>query len=126
MKCASCAGELGRWHLPPHAQEARFTILTSGLLPATSDPASEAAGERNQAIRRFVEENLIVFVDLAELPPPGEGRAPGPAEDQRAAVQGVESSAQRRYNIRSNPTPIFFRQTTCNPSYGGDSIPLGA
>ncbi len=65
--------ELGRWTLPPHGQSARFTILTSGLLPATTDPGSPGAKERNAAILRFVEENLVVFVDTAELPPPGQG-----------------------------------------------------
>lgn len=69
------SAELALWSLPPHSQEARFTILTSGLLPATSDPGSTTATERIKAIRRFVDENLVVFVDLAELPPPGEGRA---------------------------------------------------
>jgi diadenylate cyclase len=67
--------ELARWTLPANAQSARFTILTSGLLPATADPSSTDARERNQIIRSFVEENLRVFVDVAELPPPGEGRA---------------------------------------------------
>jgi diadenylate cyclase len=67
--------ELPLWTLPANAQSARFTILTSGLLPAATDPSSTDARERNQIIRNFVEENLRVFVDVAELPPPGEGRA---------------------------------------------------
>lgn len=61
------AGELGRWMLPAHAQNARFSILTSGLVPAHADPGSAAVLERFAAIRRFVEENLRVYVDVAEL-----------------------------------------------------------
>lgn len=68
------AGELARWQLPAHGQLARFTIETSGLIPVNADPGSPAVVERFNAIRRFVEENLMVFVDLSDLPPAGEGR----------------------------------------------------
>jgi len=69
------AGELDRWTLPPHAQTARFTIRTRGFLPATADSAAPAVVERQNAIRRFVQENLTVYVDIAELPEPGAGRS---------------------------------------------------
>ena len=68
-------GELMRWTLPENGQTARFSILTSGLFPTTIDPASPIGQERASAIRNFVNENLYVFVDVAELPPPGEGHA---------------------------------------------------
>lgn len=67
--------ELSRWTLPDNGQTARFSILTSGLLPTTIDPASPIGQERYSAIRSFVTENLYVFVDVAELPAPGEGHA---------------------------------------------------
>lgn len=60
------AGELERWRLPPHAQTARFTVLSSGLLPVTTDPDAPGVVERRAAILRFVEENLWVFVDVSE------------------------------------------------------------
>jgi len=67
--------ELARWNLPANAHTARFTVETSGLLPHDADPGSPAMLERKTAILRFVEENLRVFVDVAELPPRGEGRS---------------------------------------------------
>ncbi len=67
--------ELSRWTLPENGQTARFSILTSGLLPTTIDSASPIGRDRTTAIRNFVNENLYVFVDVAELPPPGEGHA---------------------------------------------------
>jgi len=67
--------ELERWQLPAHALTARFTIQTSGLIPVNADPGSPAQLERFNRIRDFVEANLLVFVDLAELPPQREGRS---------------------------------------------------
>src|SRR5262245_18990140 len=61
------AGDLERWSLPPHSQSARFSIMTLGLIPQDADPASPAMVERFGTIRRFVEQNLRVFVDVAEL-----------------------------------------------------------
>ncbi len=66
--------ELGRWRLPAHGQIARFTILTSGLIPVGWDPGSGSFVERSGMIRGFVEDNLRVFVDLSDLPPEGEGQ----------------------------------------------------
>lgn len=65
------ADEVARWSLPAHAQNARFTVSTSGLVPANADPGSPALLERLGAILRFVEENLVVYVDVAELPENG-------------------------------------------------------
>lgn len=65
---------LNRWSLPANAQTARYTILTSGLLPLKADPNSAAYKERTSAITKFVEENLFVFVDVAQLPPRDAGR----------------------------------------------------
>jgi hypothetical protein len=69
------AGELERWALPPQSQSARFAISTLGLIPQDADPASPAMIERFGTLRRYVEENLCVFVDVAELVPGGEGRS---------------------------------------------------
>lgn len=66
---------LDRWTLPANSQTAGLTIVTSGLIPANADPGSPAVLERKAAITRFVEENLRVYVDVAELPPPEEGRS---------------------------------------------------
>lgn len=67
--------ELARWSLPPQSQSARFAISTLGLIPQDADPASPAMIERFGTLRRYVEENLRVFVDVAELVPGGEGRS---------------------------------------------------
>jgi diadenylate cyclase len=69
------AGELDSWELPDHARSARFLVQTSGLIPVGADPGSQAVRERTNAIRSFVEENLSVFVDIADLPVDGSGRA---------------------------------------------------
>ncbi|HEX6884817.1 MAG TPA: diadenylate cyclase [Planctomycetota bacterium] len=71
----SRADEQERWALPPQSQTARFSISTLGLIPEDADPASPAMVERFTSLRRFVEENLRVFVDVAELAPGGEGRS---------------------------------------------------
>jgi diadenylate cyclase len=68
-------GELQRWALPPNGHSARFAIETSGLIPLNADPASPAMIERFGTIRRFVEDNLCVFVDVAEISPETEGRS---------------------------------------------------
>ena len=68
------AGELERWSLPPQSQTARFALTTLGLIPQDADPASPAMIERFGTLRRFVEDNLRVFVDVAELAPDGVGR----------------------------------------------------
>ena len=72
---ANRAEELAQWTLPANAHTARFTIETSGLIPANADPGSPALVERFGTINKFVEENLRVYVDVAELPPRGEGRS---------------------------------------------------
>jgi len=71
----SRAGELERWSLPPQSQSARFAIHTLGLIPQDADPASPAMIERFGTLRRYVQENLRVYVDVAELARDGEGRS---------------------------------------------------
>jgi diadenylate cyclase len=83
--------ELARWSLPPHLHSARFSITTEGLIPEDADPSSPAMIERFAALRRFVEENLWVFVDVGELPPQGEGRS-----------ARVRWTWRRRWNDTSN------------------------
>jgi hypothetical protein len=67
--------EIETWDLPAHARTARFAITTLGLVPEEADPTSPAMIERFGVLRRFVEENLRVFVDVADLAPEGEGRS---------------------------------------------------
>jgi hypothetical protein len=76
LVCLSPARQelLDRWALPANAQTARLTIVTTGLIPADADLGSPALLERKAAITRFVEENLRVYADVAELPPRDEGR----------------------------------------------------
>lgn len=69
------AVELQHWSLPPNSHSARFAIETSGLIPLNADPASPAMIERFGTIRRFVDENLCVFVDVAELSSASAGRS---------------------------------------------------
>ena len=68
----SRTAELARWQLPATGQVARFTIWTRGLIPA--DAGTPGLQNLFTVIRRFVDENLMVFVDVSELPPAGEGR----------------------------------------------------
>jgi len=63
--------ELSRWSLPPATGTARFRIRTRGILPASAESGSEAVRERSAAVVRFVEENLDVFVDIADREPGG-------------------------------------------------------
>ena len=67
--------ELERWRLPPQSQSVRFEISTLGLIAQDADPASPAMIERFGTLRRYVEENLRVYVDVAELAPDGESRS---------------------------------------------------
>lgn len=69
------AAELGSWALPAHAQTARFSITTQGLIPASLAPGEPAMLAHATSVRHFVEENLRVYVDLAELPADGSGRS---------------------------------------------------
>lgn len=58
-------GGLERWTLPSHGQTARYRIRTAGILPSgEEDPERQ---HLSAAVRRFVEANLIVFVDVAEI-----------------------------------------------------------
>lgn len=54
------------WTLPAHAQVARFRIRTVGMLP-TDDPNAPERQAIAAAVRRFVEQNLVVFVDVSQL-----------------------------------------------------------
>lgn len=72
---ADSTAEPRRWQIPANLRTARFTIETYGLIPATADTEAAAYQQRIAAIKRYVEENLLVWVDVSELPAPGEGRA---------------------------------------------------
>jgi len=100
------ARELERWTLPPQSQTARFSITTLGLIPQDADPASPAMIERFGTLRRFVEENLRVFVDVSELAPGGEGRSVRvrwvwrhPWSEVNATQRPEASDAQERLDV---------------------------
>ena len=48
-------------------REAEFGIQTKAVIPATESPDTKSFLERRTVIRRFVKENLIVFVDVSRL-----------------------------------------------------------
>ncbi len=64
------------WQLPPLRQRARFRIETRGLLPADADPNSPTWIERTSEIRRYVQDNLRVFVDVSAMEEAAGTRAP--------------------------------------------------
>jgi len=68
------ADELKLWALPAHAQKARFSITTQGLIPASLAAGDPGMLARATSVRHFVEENLRVYVDIADLPTDGLGR----------------------------------------------------
>ena len=55
------------WTLPFAAQKAVFGIKTEAVIPTTESPDSQSYQERRAAVRRFVEENLRVFVDISKV-----------------------------------------------------------
>lgn len=57
----------GRWQLPARSESARFRIITRGILPTELERGSPAWLERTSAVRKFIEENVRVFVDLSAL-----------------------------------------------------------
>lgn len=65
--------ELADWDLPPNQTSIRLTLQTRGLFDADADLGTPAMQELKRAILQAVEENLNVYVDLAELPPEGGG-----------------------------------------------------
>ncbi|QDU68520.1 diadenylate cyclase [Engelhardtia mirabilis] len=69
------AAQIDEWAIELHARTARLRIETTGLVPADTSPGSAAELERVQAIRRFVEDAVHVYVDLAELPDDGSSQS---------------------------------------------------
>ena len=55
-----------RWQLSS-LRQAEFGIQTKAVIPATESPDTKSVLERRTVIRRFVKENLIVFVDVSKL-----------------------------------------------------------
>ena len=55
-----------RWQLSS-LRQAEFGIQTKAVIPATESPDTKSFLERRTVIRRFVKENLIVFVDVSKL-----------------------------------------------------------
>jgi hypothetical protein len=64
-----------RWTLPFAAQKAVFGIRTEAVIPTKESPDSPSYQERRAAVRRFVEENLKVFVDVSGVDSDGPSTA---------------------------------------------------
>jgi len=86
------------WTIPPHSGRARFEVHVSGLIPAEAEPGSAVVTQRSEEIMRFVRENLVVWADLGELPPEGQGRAVPVRwmlrEDWRSALEFLRLDGQ--------------------------------
>ena len=77
VNLASTAGARpGDWTLPFAAQKSVFGIKTEAVIPTTESPDSQSYLERRATVRRFVEENLKVFVDVSRVDKEGAGTAP--------------------------------------------------
>ena len=63
------------WTLPFAAQKSVFGIRTEAVIPTTESPDSQSYQERRAAVRRFVEENLRVFVDISRVDSDGASTA---------------------------------------------------
>ena len=102
------------WSLPGNARTANFTILTTGLLP--TDTGTPVWEETRRAILRYVEDNLIAYVNIEDQPEGDEPRAvtiQAFLEDPgwRAAL-GVEPTRERvNLEIRSDNAPIYLTYT---------------
>jgi hypothetical protein len=102
---------LENWSLPGNARTASFTIQTSGLLP--TDTGTPVWEETRRAILRYVEDNLIAYVNIEDQPPGEEPRAVSIQSfledpDWRKAL-GVDSSRERvNLTIRSDNAPIYL------------------
>jgi len=69
---AAGGAEVASWALPPHARTARFRIYTLGLVAAEGADSPERQAV-TAAIRRYVEENLLAFVDVSGVGQAAEG-----------------------------------------------------
>ena len=59
-----------QWELSS-ALQAEFAIRTEAVIPTTESPDTQSFKERRAAVRKFVKENLVVFVDVSGLDPDG-------------------------------------------------------
>lgn len=102
---------LENWSLPGNARTANFTIQTSGLLP--TDTGTPVWEETRRAILRYVEDNLIAYVNIESQPEGEEPRAVSIQSfledpDWRKAL-GVDSTRERvNLTIRSDNAPIYL------------------
>ena len=106
--------ELGRWSLELHARTARLRIRTEGLIP---EAASGAETQRVALLRRFVESELRVYVDVGELDPGGASRSLPVRwtlhRDWREALpelglEGVELSGDERIDLALESDATVF------------------
>lgn len=102
---------LATWSLPGNARTATFTILTTGLLP--TDTGTPVWEETRREIVRYVEENLIAYVNIDDQPQGEEPRAVTikwfleDAEWQTAL--GVDPTRERaNLVIRADSAPIYL------------------
>ena len=123
--------ELRRWRLPTHGQIARFTILTSGLIPAKEAPGSRIFVEKSGVIRKFVEDNLRVFVDLSDLHPEGEGQTVPvrwtwrrSSEELLRSLNIARSDTEEREPVEvrlDSETEILLEENTIEPAEGTEN-----
>lgn len=67
--------ELAHWSLPGNGQTATFNVLTRGILFSEGDDRTQALLERSSEIIRWVEKNLVAYVDVSETNPSAEDPA---------------------------------------------------
>ncbi len=65
---------LDTWTVPDFSLRCSLWIETRGLLPAGRDPSSSGVRYTSEQILEYVAKNLMVYVDLSELPENGDSR----------------------------------------------------
>ncbi len=61
-----------RWTLPVTHQKVPFRIRTAGVFPADAQPGSPLYNQLSRTIRQFVQDELVLFVDVSHLDPAAE------------------------------------------------------
>lgn len=115
-----------RYELPALSEKARFRIHTTGILPAEVEPGSQDWLERTAAIRKFIQENLRVFVDTSSIEPGSTNevaiewmwrRRWGVARDGEPAR--IDEPGQLEVELSSEPR-ILLMEVETSESGGGD------
>ena len=67
--------EVAKWRLPAHAQEAQVRILSNGLIPQGAETDSPVWSEKIAEVVRYVESEVVAYVDISELDPDEDARS---------------------------------------------------